>query len=86
MQDKSSRPEIAERKENMGEYDEIFLGFPIWWGVAPHIVNTFLESYDFTGKTISPFATSGGSGFGRSGEELKISAPAAVWNKGKMLR
>lgn len=86
MADSASRVEIAEKFPNMGDYDEILLGFPIWWGVAPHIINTFLESYDFTEKTISPFATSGGSGYGRSSEELKPSAPGAKWNPGKMVR
>ena len=86
MKDSSSRVEIAARVPDMAGYDEIFLGFPIWWGVAPHIINSFLEDYDLTGKTITPFATSGGSGYGRSNEELKPSAPGAVWNPGKMLR
>ncbi|HBV51148.1 MAG TPA: flavodoxin, partial [Clostridiales bacterium] len=62
MNDPDSRPEIAEALPNMEEYDTVFLGFPIWWYVAPTIINTFLESYDFSGKTIIPFATSGGSG------------------------
>ncbi len=86
MKDSSSRVEIAARVPDMAGYDEIFLGFPIWWGVAPHIINSFLEDYDLTGKTITPFATSGGSGYGRSNEELKPSAPGAVWNPGKMIR
>ena len=86
MKDSSSRVEIAARVPDMTGYDEIFLGFPIWWGVAPHIINSFLEDYDLTGKTITPFATSGGSGYGRSNEELKPSAPGAVWNPGKMIR
>lgn len=86
MKDSSSRVEIAVRVPDMAGYDEIFLGFPIWWGVAPHIINSFLEDYDLTGKTIMPFATSGGSGYGRSNEELKPSAPGAVWNPGKMIR
>ena len=85
MKDKSTRVEIAEKVRNMEEYDEIFLGFPIWWGVAPHIINSFLEQYDLTGKTISPFATSGGSGYGRSNKELQPSAPGAKFNPGKML-
>ena len=63
MQDKKSRVEIADKVKDMSQYDEIFLGFPIWWGVAPHIINSFLEQYDLTGKTISPFATSGGIGY-----------------------
>ena len=86
MKDSSSRVEIAARVPDMAGYDELFLGFPIWWGVAPHIINSFLEDYDLTGKTITPFATSGGSGYGRSNEELKPSAPGAVWNPGQMIR
>lgn len=62
MADKSSRPALADKNANIGKYDTIFLGFPIWWYVAPTIINTFLESYDFTGKKIVLFATSGGSG------------------------
>lgn len=71
MADKSSRPEIAEKIENMADYDTIILGFPIWWYVAPTIINTFLEQYDFTGKKIVLFATSGGSGFGNTVAGLK---------------
>lgn len=71
MNNPESRPEIAERLERMEEYDTVFIGFPIWWYVAPTIINTFLESYDFSGKMIIPFATSGGSGLGRSVEVLK---------------
>jgi len=85
MTDKSSRVEIAEKVSDMKQYDEIFLGFPIWWGVAPHIINSFLEQYDLTGKILSPFATSGGSGYGRSNKELEASAPGAKFNPGKML-
>ena len=85
MQDKKSRVEIADKVKDMSQYDEIFLGFPIWWGVAPHIINSFLEQYDLTGKIISPFATSGGSGYGRSNRELEASAPGAKFNQGKML-
>ena len=85
MNDKSSRPEIANRVENMDQYDVIFLGFPIWWYVAPTIINTFLESYDLTGKTIIPFATSGGSGIGNTVEELKPSAKGAVIKEGTVL-
>ena len=66
MNDPSSRPEIATSVSNMDEYDTIIVGFPIWWGVAPRIIETFLESYDFSGKTIIPFCTSGGSGVGSS--------------------
>lgn len=85
MKDKASRVAIADKVENMDQYDQIFLGFPIWWGVAPHIVNSFLEQYDLTGKTISPFATSGGSGYGRSNQELEPSAPGAKFSPGRML-
>ena len=66
MQDKSSRPAIADKNADISAYDTIFVGFPIWWYIAPTIINTFLESYDFSGKTIILFATSGGSGFGKT--------------------
>ena len=66
MNDKSSRPAIADKDAHIEQYDTIFLGFPIWWYVAPTIINTFLESYDWTGKKIVLFATSGGSGLGKS--------------------
>lgn len=71
MNDKSFRPELADTKAEIDKYDTIFVGFPIWWYVAPTIINTFLESYDFSGKKIVIFATSGGSGFGKTLEELK---------------
>ena len=77
MNDKSLRPEIAESNVRIDDYDVIFLGFPIWWYVAPTIINTFLESYDFAGKKVILFATSGGSKFGKTVEELKISVPAS---------
>ena len=77
MKDLNSRPEIAESRDNMDEYDVIFVGFPIQWYVAPTIINTFLESYDFSGKKIILFATSGGSKFGNTVEELKVSVPAS---------
>ena len=85
MNDKASRPAIAGKVENMEEYDTVFIGFPIWWYVAPTIINTFLESYHFSEKTIIPFATSGGSGMGRTNENLKPSCPGAVLMPGKML-
>ena len=66
MNNPATRPAIAKKRDNMDGYDTIFVGFPIWWYVAPAIINTFLESYDLTGKTIIPFATSGGSGMGRT--------------------
>lgn len=73
MQDRSSRPEISEKIANMGDYDTVVLGFPIWWYVAPTIINSFLEQYDFSGKKVILFATSGGSGFGKAVEGLKVS-------------
>ena len=76
MQDKSFRPALADKNANISDYDVIFVGFPIWWYVAPTIINTFLESYDFSGKTIILFATSGGSGFGRTVDGLKNSVSA----------
>lgn len=85
MSDLSSRPEISGKVDNMGEYDVIFVGFPIWWYVAPTIINTFLESYDLTGKTIILFATSGGSGFGKTAEKLIDSCKGAVIKGEKLL-
>lgn len=75
MSDPAYRPAIAGKRDNMDDYDIVFVGFPIWWYVAPHIINTFLESYDLTGKTIIPFATSGGSGMGKTNEKLQPSCP-----------
>lgn len=85
MQDKSSRPAIAAPCSNLADYDTIFVGFPIWWYVAPTIINTFLESGDFSGKKIVLFATSGGSGFGKTVANLKGSAPGATIVEGKLL-
>ena len=86
MKDKSSRPAIAESNAKVEEYDVIFLGFPIWWYVAPTIINTFLESYDFAGKTIILFATSGSSGFGETVDGLKGSVDSTtVIKEGKIL-
>ena len=82
MNDKTARPAIAEKLPNMADYDVVFVGFPIWWYVAPRIIETFLESYDFAGKTVVPFATSGGSGMGRTVDELKPHAPKANWKAG----
>lgn len=76
MQNPSSHPVIANKVDNIEQYDRIFVGFPIWWYVAPTIINTFLERYDFSGKTIILFATSGGSGFGNTAEKLKDSVSA----------
>lgn len=85
MGDKKYRPEIMEKEIDMSSYDEIFLGFPIWWYVAPTIINTFLETYDFSGKKIVLFATSGGSGFGNTVKELQTSALDAVITEGSLL-
>ncbi len=84
MSDKSFRPAIANRVESMEAYDKVFLAFPIWWYVAPTIVNTFLEQYDFAGKTIIPLATSGGSGMGNTNKELAPSCPGASLKEGKV--
>ena len=86
MSDPASRPEIAVKRDNMKDYDTIFVGFPIWWYVAPMIINTFLESYDLTGKTIIPFATSGGSGMGKTNEKLLPSCKGAKLLDGKVFR
>lgn len=85
MNDPKSRPAIAGKVQDMESYDAIFVGFPIWWYVAPTIINTFLESYDLTGKTIIPFATSGGSGMGKTNEKLQPSCPGATLLQGKIL-
>lgn len=83
MKDKTYRPAIANKVENMNQYDTIYIGFPIWWYVAPTIINTFLESYDLKGKTIIPFATSGSSQMGKTNEELKPSCLGANLKEGK---
>lgn len=85
MKNKSFRPALAESNLSVDGYDEIFVGFPIWWNVAPTIVNTFLEKYDFSGKKIIVFATSGGSNITNSVKELKPSAPNAEVIEGKLL-
>ena len=85
MSDKKIRPELADTDAQIDRYDELILGFPIWWYVAPTIINTFLESYDFSGKKIILFATSGGSGFGNTVKELTPSAPASNIVEGKIL-
>lgn len=85
MSDKHSRPALADTDAPVAGYDVIFLGFPIWWYTAPTIINTFLESYDFSGKTIVLFATSGGSGLGKSAAGLRASAPGARIVDGQLL-
>ena len=83
MNDPSARPEIAGSAINMASYDTVIVGFPIWWGIAPRIIETFLESYDFSGKKIMPFCTSGGSGVGRSDTALHKNVSGNVkWEKG----
>ena len=84
MSDLNSRPAIATKRDNMDEYNTIFVGFPIWWYVAPTIINTFLESYNLKGKTIIPFATSGGSGMGKTNEKLAPSCTGAKLLHGKV--
>lgn len=86
MKDPSSRPEIERIRDNMDVYDTVFVGFPIWWYVAPTIINTFLESYDLTGKTIIPFATSGGSGMGKTNEKLMPSCRGARLLEGRVFK
>ena len=86
MNDKSSRPAVAKKLGNMSEYDEVFVGFPIWWYIAPTIVNNFLEGYDLAGKTIIPFATSGGSGMGETNEYLANSCKGAKLVEGMVFR
>ena len=86
MKDLSSRPAMVKQELNLEKYEMIYLGFPIWWYVAPTIVNTFLEAYDWTGKTIVIFATSGSSDFGETLENLKKSCPGATLKEGKVFK
>ena len=87
MQNPASRPAIADKDAGIDAYDIVYLGFPIWWYVAPTIINTFLESYDFSGKTIIPFATSGSSGYGQATEMLRPSVPdTVIWKNGVILK
>ena len=85
MRDHSSRPALADTDADIAVYDTIFIGFPIWWYIAPTIINTFLEAYDFSGKKIVLFATSGGSGFGKATQSLQPSAPGAKIISGEIL-
>lgn len=85
MNDPSFRPALADMAADIEEYDVIFIGFPIWWYTAPAIIRTFLKAYDFSGKVIVPFATSGGSGLGKTIETLQELVPAAVVKDGKLL-
>ena len=85
MKDKNSRPAITDKLKNMQDYDVVYVGFPIWWYTAPTIINTFIESYDFKGKTVIPFATSGGSSIKKACEDLKAAYPDITWKEGKLL-
>lgn len=85
MNDPACRPAIEGPLQEMDPYDTVLIGFPVWWYVEPRIVDTFLESYDFSGKTLIPFATSGGSGIGKAQESLQAHCPAASWKKGRLL-
>ena len=84
MNDHSSRPALADAKLDTSAYETIYVGFPVWWYIAPTIINSFLERYDFSGKKIVLFATSGGSGFGKAVQNLKVSAPDAEIIEGKV--
>lgn len=86
MADASVRPAISGSVENMDQYDVVFIGYPIWWGEAPRILSTFVESYDFSGKTIIPFCTSGGSGIGSSASNLEQLTSGATWLNGQRLK
>lgn len=83
--DRSTRPAIRNKVDNFEKYDTVYLGFPIWWYTAPTIINTFLEGYDTAGKVIIPFATSGGSGYGQTEKDLRVSAPKAIFRRYRLL-
>lgn len=85
MTDPASRPAVAGAVEDMGRYDTVFVGFPIWWGVEPRVVDTFLESHDLTGKTVIPFATSGGSGMPYAQKHLESQYPGLTWKTGAIV-
>ena len=85
MKDKSSRPAIKKSDLNINDYSTIYVGFPIWWYTCPTIINTFMEAYDFAGKTVIPFATSGGSSIEQACKDLKAAYPKANWKEGRLL-
>ena len=85
MRDKASRPAIQGTVENLGDYDKVYIGFPIWWNLAPTVINTFIEANDFTGKTLVPFATSGSSSIENASKELLETYPDYVWGEGRLL-
>lgn len=85
MKDKNSRPAITDKLQNMQDYDVVYVGFPIWWYTCPTIINTFMEAYDFNGKTVIPFATSGGSSIKKACKDLGDAYPNVNWKEGKLL-
>ena len=86
MNDKASRPEMVGKVETMDQYDTVYVGFPVWWYVAPHIINTFIEAHNLEGKTIIPFATSGGSTIDGSVKDLRASYPTLKFEDGKLYK
>lgn len=86
MNDKASRPEMVGKVETMDQYDTVYVGFPVWWYVAPHIINTFIEAHNLEGKTIIPFATSGGSTIEGSVKDLRTSYPTLKFEDGKLYK
>ena len=85
MQDKNSRPAITDKLQNMKDYDVVYVGFPIWWYTCPTIIYTFMEAYDFQGKIVIPFATSGGSSIKKACADLRAAYPNLIWKEGKLL-
>lgn len=85
MQDRKSRPAITSKLQNMKDYDVVYVGFPIWWYTCPTIINTFMEAYNFQGKIVIPFATSGGSSIKKACEDLKATYPNINWKEGKLM-
>ena len=85
MNDEASRPALAETAGDLSAYDTVFVGFPVWWYVEPRIIDTFLEAHDLSGKTVVPFATSGGSGLGKAPQRMQELAPAATVLNGRLL-
>ena len=85
MNDPQARPALKDTKPDVATYDVVFIGYPVWWDQAPRIINTFIESHDLKGKTLVPFATSGGSGISNSIKELRKAYPDLGWQDGKLL-
>ena len=86
MEDRNCRPPLADKNANIAAYDVVFVGFPIWWYREPSIIDTFMEAYDFSGKTVVPFATSGGSGLGKTADNFRMLAPGANVAEGKRFK